>query len=71
MGVSGGAGEDSGVALASRASTLAPESELVGGVVGSVVCPRQQPSQVQSLNFILLCMAVSGLGVMLRTEQGG
>ena len=54
----------------SAAAALA--AEVVGGVDGAGVSgARLQPSQTHSLNFCLLCMAVSGRGVMRHTEQGG
>ena len=56
---------------AAPASSLAVVLELAGCALCPVLCSSRQPSQVQSLNFILLTMAASGLGVTRHTQQGG
>ena len=71
MGVVAGLGEVSSVAVSSRPSAAALAAQVVGGVVGADFSERRQPPQVQSLNFILRCMAASGRGVTRHTEQGG
>ena len=71
MGVVAGLGEVSSAAFSSRPVAAALAAQVVGGVVGADFSERRQPPQVQSLNFILLCMAASGRGVTRHTEQGG